>query len=61
MRKGGKRLEQSDGSCTVYFPRFMPFNLYLEKAEGNDLTAGINNLNRFITGAPVSYETGSDI
>ena len=47
IRKGGKRLEQSDGSCTVYFPRFMPFNLYLERAEAGDLDVRMNNLNNF--------------
>ena len=38
---------RSDGSCTVYFPQFMPCNLYLEKAEGNDLNTRLNNLNNF--------------
>lgn len=38
---------RGDGSCTVYYPRFMPYNLYLEKTEGNDLSIRINNLNNF--------------
>ena len=38
---------RSDGSCTIYYPRFMPYNLYLEKAEDQDLGARINNLNNF--------------
>ena len=38
---------RSDGSCTVYFPQFMPYNLYLERAEGNDLNTRIDNLNNF--------------
>ena len=24
---------RADGSCTIYFPQFMPYNLYLEKVE----------------------------
>ena len=38
---------RGDGSCTVYFPRFMPYNLYLEKAEAENLDARMNNLNNF--------------
>lgn len=38
---------RGDGSCTVYFPRFMPYNLYLERAEAGDLDARMNNLNNF--------------
>lgn len=38
---------RGDGSCTVYFPQFMPYNLYLEKVEGDDLDTRINNLNNF--------------
>ncbi len=33
---------RGDGSCNVYSPQFMPYNLYLEKAEGNDLDTRIN-------------------
>ena len=33
---------RGDGSCIVYSPQFMPYNLYLEKAEGNDLDTRIN-------------------
>ena len=38
---------RGDGSCTVYFPRFMPYNLYLERAEAGDLEVRMNNLNNF--------------
>jgi hypothetical protein len=38
---------RGDGSCTVYFPRFMPYNLYLERAQAGDLDARMNNLNNF--------------
>ena len=36
---------RADGSCTVYRPRFMPFGLYLERAE--DMSARLNNQNNF--------------
>ena len=36
---------REDGSCTVYFPSFMPYSLYLES--GNDLDTRLNNLNNF--------------
>ena len=38
---------RGDGSCTVYFPRFMPYNLYLERTETEDLDVRMNNLNNF--------------
>ena len=38
---------RSDGSCTVYHRKFMPYNLYLEKAETADLHVRMNNLNNF--------------
>ena len=38
---------RGDGPCTVYFPRFMPFNLYLERTEAEDLSVRMNNLNNF--------------
>lgn len=38
---------RGDGSCTVYFPRFMPYNLYLERVEAGDMDARMNNLNNF--------------
>ena len=38
---------RSDGSCSVYYPQFMPYNLYLEEAEGDDLDVRVNNLNNF--------------
>lgn len=34
-----------DGRCTVNYPSFLPFNLYLEK--GDDLDGRLNNLNNF--------------
>lgn len=36
---------RGDGACTVYYPQFMPYNLYLEKAD--DLSGRMNNLNNF--------------
>ena len=36
---------REDGSCTVYYPSFMPYSLYLEKSD--DLDARLNNLNNF--------------
>lgn len=38
---------RGDGSCTVYFPQFMPFNLFLERTEGADLDTRLNNINNF--------------
>ena len=38
---------RSDGSCTIYYPSFMPYNLWLEKARGEDLDTRLNNLNNF--------------
>ncbi len=35
----------SDGSCTIYYPAFMPYNLYLEMSD--DLDDRINNLVNF--------------
>ena len=34
-----------DGHCTVNYPSFLPYNLYLEK--GDDLDDRLNNLNNF--------------
>lgn len=34
-----------DGTCTIYAPSFMPYNLYLETAD--DLDTRLNNLNNF--------------
>ena len=34
-----------DGTCTIYAPSFMPYNLYLEEA--GDLDTRLNNLNNF--------------
>ena len=38
---------REDGTCTIYAPRFMPYNLYLETAERSDLDTRLNNLNNF--------------
>ena len=35
---------REDGTCTIYAPSFMPYNLYLETA--NDLDTRLNNLNQ---------------
>lgn len=34
-----------DGRCTIYYPSFMPYNLYFEKS--NDFDSRVNNLNNF--------------
>ena len=36
---------REDGTCTIYAPSFMPYNLYLETAD--DLETRLNNLNNF--------------
>ena len=36
---------REDGTCTVYAPSFMPYNLFLETA--NNLDTRLNNLNNF--------------
>ncbi len=38
---------REDGSCTIYYPSFMPYNLYLEHAEQDDIETRINNLSNF--------------
>ena len=38
---------REDGTCTVYAPSFMPYNLYLEPCAANDLDTRLNNLNNF--------------
>ena len=38
---------RGDGTCKIHFPRFMPFNLYLERTEADDLSVRMNNLNNF--------------
>ena len=38
---------RGDGSCTVYFPSFMPYGLYLEAAGDRDLDARVNNIANF--------------
>lgn len=34
-----------NGKCTIYYPSFMPYNLYFEKSD--DLDERVNNLNNF--------------
>lgn len=36
---------REDGTCTVYYPSFMPYNLWLEN--GKDIGTRVNNLNNF--------------
>ncbi len=36
---------REDGTCTIYAPSFMPYNLYLETTD--DLDTRLNNLNNF--------------
>ena len=36
---------REDGTCTIYFKSFLPFNLWIE--EGNDMNVRLNNLNNF--------------
>lgn len=38
---------RGDGSCTVYYPRFMPYNLYLERADAADMDCRLNNMTNF--------------
>ena len=38
---------REDGTCTIYSPSFMPYNLYLEPVEPDDLDTRLNNLNNF--------------
>ena len=38
---------REDGTCSIYAPSFMPYNLYLEKADTDDLEIRLNNLNNF--------------
>ncbi|MBQ3481265.1 MAG: hypothetical protein IJH48_02865 [Oscillospiraceae bacterium] len=38
---------REDGSCTIYSPKFMPYNLYLETTEENDLDVRLNNRENF--------------
>ena len=58
MKKGWKRFSvmhmerkvasiREDGTCTIYAPSFMPYNLWLEKADPADLDTRLNNLNNF--------------
>lgn len=36
---------REDGTCTIYFKSFLPFNLWIE--EGDDMNVRLNNLNNF--------------
>ena len=36
---------RADGTCTVYYPSFMPYNLYLER--GGDMDTRLNNIANF--------------
>ena len=36
---------RADGTCTVYYPSFMPYNLYLE--QGDDMDTRLNNISNF--------------
>lgn len=38
---------REDGTCTVYYKRHMPYNLYLEETDSSDLDTRINNLENF--------------
>ncbi|MDO4983671.1 MAG: hypothetical protein Q4E35_08980 [Eubacteriales bacterium] len=38
---------RSDGSCTIYSHRKMPYNLYLEKCETGEIDTRLNNLVNF--------------
>lgn len=38
---------RSNGSCTIYYPSYMPYNLYLEKTEASNFDTALNNLNNF--------------
>lgn len=58
LSKGWKRFQimhkdrhvasiREDGTCTIYYPSFMPYNLYLEKAAEDDFDTKLNNLTNF--------------
>ena len=38
---------RSDGTCSIFAPSFMPYNLYLERAGSGDVDARVNNMNNF--------------
>ena len=39
---------REDGTCTIYLPRMLPYNIYLEKVENiNDIDTRLNNLENF--------------
>ena len=38
---------REDGSCTIYCPGFMPYDLYLENAGSVDMETRLNNLTNF--------------
>lgn len=37
----------SDGSCSIFAPAFLPYNLYLEEDPSLDITVRLNNLTNF--------------
>lgn len=38
---------REDGTCTIYAPSFLPYNLFLEEAAPGDLDTRLNNLSNF--------------
>lgn len=38
---------REDGTCTIYLPGMLPYNIYLEKVESLDIDTRINNLENF--------------
>lgn len=37
----------SDGSCRIFAPAFLPYNLYLEEEDAGDISVRLNNLTNF--------------
>ena len=38
---------REDGTCTIYLPGMLPYNIYLEKKENADIDTRLNNLENF--------------
>lgn len=38
---------RGDGSCTIYYPSFMPYNLYLEQVADGDMDTRMSNITNF--------------
>lgn len=38
---------REDGTCTIYLPGMLPYNIYLEKITTNDIDGRLNNLENF--------------